>query len=48
LFLQRGALHNAHTAHLHGAPDHPGRIAPLLHRDSAGRAPALPRFRSSR
>jgi hypothetical protein len=47
LFLQLGALHDGHTAHLHGAPDHSGRIAPLIHRNPISRAPVLPHFRFS-
>ena len=34
LFLQLGALHESHTAHLHRAPDHSGRITPLVQRNS--------------
>src|SRR5688500_20204983 len=33
LFLQLGALHKRHAAHLHGTPDHPGWVTPLLRAD---------------
>jgi hypothetical protein len=40
LFLHFSAFHDGHTAHLHGAPDHPSRITPVI------RTPVdLPRFR---
>jgi hypothetical protein len=28
--LQLGALHDGHAAHLHGAPDHSGRVTPPI------------------
>ena len=33
LFLQLGALHESHTAHLHRAPDHSAWITPLVQRN---------------
>jgi hypothetical protein len=45
--LQLGAFYDGHTAHLHGAPDHSGRIAPLVGRNPIDRASALPQFRFS-
>ena len=42
LFLHLGALHEGHTAHLHGAPDHPCRVTPLLRHKTTTGTSALP------
>ena len=47
LFLQLGALHEGHTAHLHGAPDHSCRVTPLLRGNPLDSAPLFPQFRFS-
>jgi hypothetical protein len=47
LFLHLGALHEGHTAHLHGAPDHSCRVTPLLRGHPLDSAPLFPQFRFS-
>ena len=47
LFLHFGALHEGHTAHLHGAPDHSCRVTPRLRGNALDRAPLFPQFRFS-
>ena len=41
LFLHLGALHERHAAHLHRAPDHSGRVTPLLRAKPIDGTPAF-------